>query len=60
MNSSKVFITTKFYMAEINLISTLIGHQDRVWSVAWNPTGTILASCGGDKTIRLWAEEGIA
>lgn len=45
-------------MAEIRLIGTLSGHQDRVWSVAWNPTGTVLASSSGDKTIRLWAEEG--
>ncbi|VDN40339.1 unnamed protein product [Gongylonema pulchrum] len=26
----------------------------RVWCVQWNHTGTVLASCGDDKTIKLW------
>jgi WD40 repeat protein len=26
-----------------------------VWCAAWSPTGTTLATCSGDKTVRLWA-----
>lgn len=36
----------------------LVGHEDRVWSISWHPSGKILASCSGDKSIRLWREEG--
>ncbi|XP_065829488.1 probable cytosolic iron-sulfur protein assembly protein CIAO1 homolog isoform X1 [Oscarella lobularis] len=41
-----------------DLIATLDGHLDRVWKVAWNPSGTLLASCGGDKAVRIWGQEG--
>lgn len=38
-------------------VQCLEGHSDRVWSVAWAPSGDALASCSGDKTVRVWARE---
>ncbi len=35
-------------------IATLEGHSARVWSVAFSPDGTRLASGSSDQTIRLW------
>lgn len=34
----------------------LEGHEDRAWGVAWRSCGgsSILASCSGDKTVRIW------
>ncbi|GAU96138.1 hypothetical protein RvY_07626 [Ramazzottius varieornatus] len=45
-------------MASLDLVQSLHGHDDRAWSVKWNPAGTILASCGSDTKIILWMEEG--
>lgn len=45
-------------MAGLKELCTLEGHTDRVWCVAWNTSGTSLASCGGDQTVRIWAQEG--
>jgi WD40 repeat protein len=36
------------------LLRTLQGHSKEIWSVAWNPSGSFLASSSGDCTIKLW------
>lgn len=48
--------------AELKEIQKLEGHTDRVWGLAWNPTTgadgvpAVLASCSGDKTVRIWQQ----
>ncbi|KAL6781999.1 hypothetical protein ACKKBF_B10240 [Auxenochlorella protothecoides x Auxenochlorella symbiontica] len=41
-------------MPKLRLLQSLEGHDDRVWHVAWSPPGDTLASCSGDKTVRIW------
>eukprot|EP00873_Tetraselmis_striata_P005974 jgi/Tetstr1/426238/TSEL_016558.t1 len=38
-------------------IISLEGHNDRVWGVEWRPQGDLLASCSGDRTVRIWAQQ---
>ena len=38
-------------------IQRLEGHSDRVWSLSWHPDGSMLASCSGDKTVRIWSRD---
>ena len=44
--------------AQMKELSILGGHEDSVWCVAWSADGKLLASCGTDKSIRVWARRG--
>lgn len=45
-------------MGKVSVAHILQGHRGRVWNVAWHPQGNALASCGDDKTIRIWGRDG--
>ena len=43
---------------EFECVDVKQGHAGDVKSVAWHPSGSVLASCSYDGTVRLWAPEG--
>lgn len=45
-------------MFKLELIQNLAGHKGIVWNVSWHPLGKYFASCGEDKTIKLWSKYG--
>ncbi|RHY00681.1 hypothetical protein DYB30_000725 [Aphanomyces astaci] len=36
-------------------VAVLAGHSECVWHASWHPNGSLLATCGSDKTIRIWS-----
>ena len=52
---SAVTIIKSIGVMSLDPIAVLAGHQeDRVWHASWSHSGHFLASCGEDKTIRIW------
>lgn len=38
-------------------LSAIEGHEDRVWHLSWSPDGKRFATCGEDRTVRIWLVE---
>lgn len=42
-------------MVRLEKYLCLEGHEERVWHASWSPDGAYIASCGEDRTIRVWS-----
>ncbi|CAH8482069.1 unnamed protein product [Dicrocoelium dendriticum] len=41
-------------MLPLRKLHSAVASANRIWSVAWSHSGDILASCGEDRTLKLW------
>jgi WD40 repeat protein len=57
-NPNLILLAIKRVMSTVfgslECVATLGGHTDRVWCCTWSPNGALLATAGGDKTIRIY------
>jgi WD40 repeat protein len=55
-NAISDFIEEEYrkYMSSFSIIATLTGHKNMVWSVAFHPTRSLLATGSWDNTVKLW------
>jgi len=51
---------TTEYTHQLRRLTTIEGHEDRVWHCAWSPSGNELATCSADRSTKLWARDGWA
>ncbi len=38
----------------LELVAEIEAHKENVWNLSWSHDGKTLASCGSDKTVRIW------